>query len=348
MKKFIAALILMLGVFFILTRVAELQDVLVVLQRGNVFFLVLALAMGLVYIGNMTFFYQSIYRVFSLEVSRVHLLKLVTASNFINIVAPTGGLSGIAIFLTDAQRTGRSKVRVTVASVLYVWFEYIGTLVLAVLGLGELASRNDLRWSEIAASLILLAGAAGIGLLLYLGARSATLLGNVLAWMARRVNRVARPFLHREYLDVERAHWFAEEVAEGMSVLKGHPNWAVRPLLFALLNKLILWLVLLFCFLAFQVPINIGTLVAGLSIANLFLIVSPTPAGLGIVEGILAVSLVSLDVPVGDATVVTVVYRAATFWLLFLVGMYTFRQLHLSTKQMVEEKVKGDESRTEW
>jgi uncharacterized protein (TIRG00374 family) len=165
--------------------------------------------------------------------------------------------------------------------------------------------------------------------------------------MAKVVNRLLRPFLHRDYLDLERAHWFAEEVAEGMSVLKGHPNWAVRPLLFALLNKFILWLVLLFCFLAFEIPINVGTLIAGLSIANLFLIVSPTPAGLGIVEGILAVSLVSLGVPVGDSTVVTVVYRAVTFWFLFLVGMVTFRQLHLGARQMVEEKVKGQESRVE-
>jgi uncharacterized protein (TIRG00374 family) len=109
----------------------------------------------------------------------------------------------------------------------------------------------------------------------------------------------------------------------------------VRPLFFALINKLILWLVLLFCFLAYRVPLDLGAITAGLSLASLFLIVSPTPAGIGIVEGILAVSLGSLGVPLGDATVVTVTYRGATFWLPFLAGLVAFRQLHLAKKPAV-------------
>lgn len=126
-----------------------------------------------------------------------------------------------------------------------------------------------------------------------------------------------------------------------MSVLKGIRTGPSVRFCLALLNKLILWLVLLFC-LALKLPSTFGTLVAGLSIANLFLI-APDPAGLGIVKAS-AVSLVSLGVPVGDSTVVTVVYRAATFVTL-LVGMYTFRQLHLSTKQMLRRRSKARKHR---
>lgn len=114
----------MLGSFF-LTRAAELQDVLVVLQR-EIFCSDIGTGHGLVYIGNKEFFYQAIYHS-HLEISRVHLLKLVTASNFINIVAPTGGIERDCHLLADAQRNGRSKVWVTVASVLYVWFIYWNT-----------------------------------------------------------------------------------------------------------------------------------------------------------------------------------------------------------------------------
>lgn len=338
MKKFIVALIIMLGVIFLLTRIAALQEIIDVLQRGNLLFLLLALSMGLLYIYFQSSLFQSIYHFLGLKASRIHLLKLITAANFLTVIAPSGGLSAMAVYIADAQRAGRSKIRVTVAGVLYIWFEYIGVLVILTLGLMELANRNNLHWSEITASLILLAGALGIGFLIFLGVESSEHLGIVLVGLARAVNWALHPILHRNYLDVDQARTFSIEVAEGMRVLRLRPNWSLRPLAYILLAKASLWAVLLFCFLAFKLPIDLGTLVAGVSMANLFLIVSPTPAGLGVVEGILAVALVSLGVPLGDATVVTVAYRGVTFWMPFVLGMVTFRLLHIG-KQLPSRAV---------
>ncbi|MBE0699479.1 MAG: flippase-like domain-containing protein, partial [Anaerolineaceae bacterium] len=76
--------------------------------------------------------------------------------------------------------------------------------------------------------------------------------------------------------------------------------------------------------------------IAGLSIAQLFLIVSPTPAGIGIVEGILAISLRTLGIALEDATVVTLAYRGFSFWLPLLVGMVTIRLISHG-KPVIEE-----------
>jgi uncharacterized protein (TIRG00374 family) len=325
MRKLLGALALLLGVLFVLTRFTELQGILDVLRRGNYLYLGLALLVQAGWIYNLSAFYQAVYRVFDMEETRDHMLKLVTAANFLTVIAPSAGLSAIAVFLGDARRRGRSTARVTVACMLYVWFEYVGTLALLMLGLAELAARNNLHWSEIAASLILLAGALGLSVLIYLGMQSANALGAALAWMARLVNRAVHPFLHYDYLPVERAYTFSSEVSLGLSVLRNHPRWVYGPLLLALLGKALLLCVLFLCFKAFQVPVEGGALVAGLSLANLFLIVSPTPAGLGIVEGVLAVALRSLGIPLEDATVVTIAYRGFSFWLPFLVGLVTFR-----------------------
>jgi glycosyltransferase 2 family protein len=325
MRKLLAALALLLGVLFLISRFTELQNVLGVLKRGNLFFLVLALLVQIAWIYNLSAFYQAVYRVLGIEEKRTYLFRLVTAAYFITVVAPSAGLSAIAVFVSDARRKGRSVPRVTVASVLYIWFEYIGNLAILILGLAELAHRNRLHWSEITASLILLAGALGISLVLYLGMKSATLLGKVLAWLARAINSIFRPFIHRTYFPVERAFAFSDEIADGISILRGHPRWVYRPLMFALLNKALLFLVLSLSFLAFGVPIDAGTLIAGLAIAQLFLIVSPTPAGIGIVEGILAVALRALGLALEDATVVTLTYRGFSFWVPLLVGMVTIR-----------------------
>jgi glycosyltransferase 2 family protein len=333
MKKFFIALVLMLGVIFVLTRTADIQAIVEVVQRGKILYLILALVMGLVYIACMATFIQTLFRIFGMEESRLHLMKVVTAASFVTVLAPSGGLSAMAVYLADAQIRGRSKVRVTVAAVLFVWFEYIGTLAILFLGLLTLAYRDNLHWSEITASLILLAGALMIGALIFLGLESSTYLSNVLVWLAKAVNRILRPFLKRDYLDVGRAHFFALEVSAGLLTLRNHPNWAIKPLLFALAAKALLWTVLFFCFMAFNVTPDPGTLVAGLSLASLFLIVSPTPAGMGIVEGVLAVALVSMGVPIEDATVVTIAYRGITFWMPFFIGIFTFRLLHRRGKK---------------
>ena len=78
--------------------------------------------------------------------------------------------------------------------------------------------------------------------------------------------------------------------------------------------------ILLSIFLAFQVPFTAGTIIGGFAISYLFLIVSPTPSGIGIVEGIMPLALSSLRVPWSEAVIITLAYRGITFWLPLGVG----------------------------
>ncbi len=119
-------------------------------------------------------------------------------------------------------------------------FDYVGFLFVLLLGLAVLARRNRLDWPEISASFIIVIIALFLTALLYLGAKSASLLGKVLCWLAHKVNRIVKPFIHREYLSEERAYTFAQEAAEGIQALRFTPkNW-IRPLLLALTNKALL------------------------------------------------------------------------------------------------------------
>jgi uncharacterized protein (TIRG00374 family) len=85
-------------------------------------------------------------------------------------------------------------------------------------------------------------------------------------------------------------------------------------------------------FFAFDVSFSVGTIIAGFSIGYLFFVVSPTPAGLGIVEGALTLGLVSLNVPLNQAAAVTLAYRGVTFWVPLLIGVLSFRMVSGSKK----------------
>ena len=84
-------------------------------------------------------------------------------------------------------------------------------------------------------------------------------------------------------------------------------------------------LVLMCIFLAFQIPFSAGTIIGGFAISYLFLIVSPTPSGIGIVEGVMPLALSSLRVPWSQAMIVTLAYRGITFWIPLGLGAIAFR-----------------------
>jgi len=331
MKKFIIVIFLFLGVGIAVLSFGELENTLATLQQARLRWLALAFALEALWMVNVGLTYKSIYHLLGIEESRNRLTLVAAASNFVNIVAPTGGMSGIAVFANEARRREYPPGKATLAGALFLLMDQAAFLLVLALGWIVLIRRNDLTAGEISASLLLLAIAFIFAFLLYLGYRSADALGNVLAHIAHVVNRVLRPFLHHNYLSEDRAHAFAAEVAEGLSDLPEHSiSRLLHPLFHALVNKTLLIGILLCAFLSFDVPFSAGTIIAGWAIGYLFLIVSPTPNGIGVVEGLMPLTLTSLRVPYEAAVVVTLVYRAVTFWFLLGVGAWAFRRLHLA------------------
>jgi glycosyltransferase 2 family protein len=332
MRKVIIVLILFLGVAFVYLSFGELESILGTLRQGNFWFVLLGILiqLGWIFVTGLT--YLSIFRLLGLQGTAYKLSLLATGANFVNIVAPSGGMGGVAVFIADANRNGQSPGKVLIATVLYLFLDYIAFLCVLTLGLIVLFRRNDLDLGEIAASAIMFSIAAGLGFFLYLGSRSPNLLGDTLARLARLVNRVAKPIIHRDYLSAERAHEFAHEMADGLKSLPEKPHSLAIPMLGSFANQALLISILLSTFMAFKVPFSAGTVIGGFAISYLFLIVSPTPAGIGIVEGIMPLALSSLHVPWSQAVIITLAYRGITFWVPLGVGAVAFQILSRETK----------------
>lgn len=339
MRKFIFIIVTFLGAAFVYLSFGELQVILKTLQQGNFWFVLIALIVEFGWFSIAGFTFRALYHVLGIDETVYKLSLLAAAANFVNIVAPSAGMGGMAIYISNANRRGLSRGKITVVSMLYIFLDYIAFMVVLTLGLLVLFRRNDLHGTELAASSIIFAIALGMGFLIYLGSRSAVALGNALAWMARLVNRIVHPFIHREYLSEARAHEFANEMADDLKSLPERPRSLLIPLLYAFANKALLMGVLLFIFLAFQVPFTAGTIIGGFAISYLFLIVSPTPSGIGIVEGVMPLALSSLGVQWSQAVIITLAYRGITFWIPLGVGALALRILE--REQVVVEKTEG-------
>ena len=332
MKQFIFILVLFLAAAFIYLSFGEIQNSVQTLQQGNIWFILLAILIQCGWFVVTGFTYLTLYRILGMDETIFKIALMSAAANFVNVIAPSAGMGGMAVFISEARRNGHSPGKVTVISVLFVFIDYIAFLVVLTIGLIILFRRNDLGPSEIAASAVIFAIAATLGFLLYLGSRSAQSLGNALAWMARIVNRVVQPFIHRDYLSETRAHEFAHEMATDLKSLPERSQSLLKPLASAFAGKVLMMSVLMASFLSFEVPFSAGTIIGGFSISYLFLIVSPTPSVIGIVEGIMPLALTSLRVPWSQAVIITLAYRGITFWFPLGVGAIAFRMLNGTKK----------------
>lgn len=333
MKKIFVVIILFLGIVVVVLSFGELETIVATLQHAHPLYLFLAVLVQFLWFASSGRMYQSIFHLLGIHESVISLSRIAAAANFINVVAPTGGMGGVALFAAEARRRGHPAGKATVAAALFLLLDQAAFLVVLSMGLIILVRRNDLSAGEISASLFLFATAVIYGTVLYVGYRSEQRLGRMLAKLAHGINYIVNFFRKGEYLSEARAYEFAHEVSDGFSGLTESPAGLVRPILWGIFDKTLLMLVLMFSFLSFEVPFSAETIVAGFSIAYLFLIVSPTPSGIGIVEGIMPIALTSLNVNWSQAVVITLTYRAVTFWIPLAVGALAFRYLHINESQ---------------
>ncbi len=324
--------ILLILLFFIAGAIAvislgELKHTWRTLSHSDVRFLALAILLLLGWTFNDASIYRSLYRLMDMREEFGHLVLLSSATSFINVVAPSGGFGGVAVFVDDAGKRGHPRGLAAAVGALYLFMDYAAFMVVLALGWTVYIRRNDLNPGEITASIIMLAIVVGMGILIFIGSRSGEQLGRVLAWLAHRINRIMWVFVRREYFHEVAAYEFGVEVAEGLSILRTRHRGILFPFLFALNGKLLQTLILGVTFMAFNVPFSIGTIIAGFASAYLFLIVSPTPSGIGVVETLLPLALISLGVAWEDSALITLTYRGITFWIPLTVGGISFRIL---------------------
>jgi hypothetical protein len=245
---------------------------------------------------------------------------VVFVSIFVNVAVPTGGASGLALFVDDATRRGQSAARTTAGLLLALTADFSAFAVLLGLGLANLAAMRNLQTYELAAAGILLGIIAGLSVALFLGLWRPWLLLHMLKWVQRVANRVGKWFKLAELLP---EHWAANNAMEfsaASAAIAAHPAKLTKAFVVSLLAHLVNFASLYALFIAFFHPIAPGALLAGYTIGNLFWIVSITPQGVGVVEGMMTLVFVSLKVPVGIAAIIVIAYRGLGFWLPLVAG----------------------------
>ena len=272
--------------------------------------------------------FRAAHRAAAVEQSLVSMLPVVAANNFVLIAVPTGSLSTFALFLANARRQGASPERTAVAIAFFAVFQYLALAIAIGLALLALAAHGALYPLEWVPALPIFAVALGQYALLLFAMRSPVRLERAVTWLADRVNRVSRRLVHRDLASVERVHLMGANAADGLNSMRQKGTRAqLSLLLYGLVSQALLGLVLAVLLIAFGQHASLTVVLAGLGMAVLFSVVSPTPVGVGVVEGAVAVVLASLGVEPGAAVIVSLAFRGVTLWLPVLYGFIALQLL---------------------
>lgn len=332
-RKLFFLLLIVVFVVFVGAHFAQGETLLETLRRGNVGWIAIAIAFQTLNLLNQPALYQALYAAFGLEIRWRDLLPLVLAGHFLNAVTPSAGLGATALLLSDARRRGFDMSRATLANTLYFAFNFAWFSALLLFSLALLARNHHLIASESLATFTLFALLLGAFSLLILLAWRPIATLRVLDWPLAQLNRAARRLLQRDLVAPDALRDFALGFGNATRGLRHTPQLWWRAVFHALLIDVLEIAVLGACFAAFPGPQN-GIfvtwtfLVIGYSIGTLFLIVSVTPQGLGVVEGVMTAVFVGVGVPIERAAIAVLAYRGLSFWLPLFTGFLALRWTH--------------------
>ncbi len=321
---------LVIGFLWVLAkRFADIQQLVGTLIQGDWLWVTAAIFLETIYYLVFAALFQSAFQVADVKTRYRDLIPISFAFLFANTTTASGGTAGLALFVDDVRRRGGSAARATAGTLLAHTANYGMFAALLALGLFFLYLQHDLTGLEVASALILFLLVLVLVGVMALGLRWPSGLHKILNVIQRLIVRVGFWLKRPSSLPPNWGDTHAADFIAASQAIAAHPKRLGRLLLIALLTHLVHILVLWSLFAAFRQPVTPGVLLAGYTLSLLFMIVSPTPNGIGVVETIVPIMYSSLGLPSEKGIAITFAFRGVTFWIPMMLGFILLRQLKM-------------------
>ena len=321
-------LILLLATLFLATQVNRLEDFARILATGHPVWIGLGVLLVLGWQVAQAAQFRAAHRAVGVHQSLLSMLPVVAANNFVLIALPSANLSTFALFLANARRQGAPPERTAIAVATFAVFQYLALSASIALALLALDVRGVLYPLEWLPALPVFALGLGQYAVLLFAMHYPARLERAAVWLAERRNRLSRRGLRRDLAALERVSRACQNAAGGLEQMRrGGPRPQLILFIYGLISQAMLAIVLAVLLRAFGQHAYPATVLGGLGMAGLYTVVSPTPLGLGVVEGAVAIVLASLGLNAGAALIVSLAFRGITLWVPVLYGFIALQAL---------------------
>lgn len=295
------ALLALIG-WYVVDNRGELSQVLVEVWHGIWYWLLLALMLQVIHFACHALATKAAFQSLAMNRRGRELLPVTLAMMTVNVVAHAMNLSGLLYLVDEAKRRGYNAAGSFLAALVVVYIDGLAivTFALATVGTYLILGKANLGIA-IGAGVITIIVAFFVILTLYF-------------WRyPERLSKWLRIFGKR------RAEVWMKEWYEVVKLRPGYRKmWKVY--FWTVLSHATSWLSLVAVFLALGIGTNFLDSAVAYIVSVISLILSPTPMGIGFVEGAMTGALLGQGLGLAAATAVMLVFRGISFWLPFLIG----------------------------
>ncbi len=316
-----------LGVFVIALR-DQISDTISNLGRIHNWVLLFILLWQTSNFYAYTKMYQSFFALLGHTVPFKQMLRTVFELSFVNLVFPSGGVSGFSYFGLKMKELGVRGSQATLVQMMRFCFVFISFQILLFMGLLILAAGGQASNLTvlIAGSIATLVAIGSIAIVFIMGSKKR--INAFFTYITQGLNRIIQLFRPRkpETINIARVQAIFTDLHNNFMVFKKDPRKLAEPLKWALLINLGEILTLYTVYVAFDQWVNPGAVILAYAIANFAGLVSVLPGGIGIYEALMTAVLATAGVSPAVSLPVTVMYRILVISLQVPVGYYFYHQ----------------------
>lgn len=275
-------------------------------------------------------YFEKFFAIFDQKVKFSKLTEAVITMNFVNIVFPSGGLSGLS-YIRKAFDGEVDSTNTTLAQLSWYMLSFVAYLLFLTIGIGMLLLSNQVIRvsSRIIILVLIVITTVSIASLIFIF--SPNTVENAAFFAVKPVNRFMR-LIRKRVFGRERISRFLEQMHSSIVFLRHNYKVLGKPFFYTCM--MIVWdiVTIYIVFLAFGKVINPGIVIAGYVIALITSLASVVTAGIGVYEAGMVATFVGLNIPFDVAFAVTIVYRSIALWLFMPVGLYFYKRTLLGEK----------------
>ena len=318
-RRIAAAAVAVLALAGVLLIVLDWQEVRDVLSRADWRWMPLALGITVVSYLCLSYSFASINRIFRIRLDWRSLLGVGFVSSA--MIAAAGGLAGNALRLLLLTRRGLATGDVLAPSLFHSYLESLVFFGLIPVGLGFLLLTHPLSpdaalWLSVGTGILGLAFAATAVVFFYPPARS------LAVWVVRAAWRLAfRRDIGPSVVD------FEATLTRGLANLRGRPVVLGYPAALVLADRIVRVVLVWVCFQALGNDAGLGVIATGFAVGVAAGVMSMIPGGLGVQEGSMAGTYHLLGVPLEEAVLASVLFRAVYHMAPLAVSLPFYRSL---------------------
>ncbi len=356
-RRLLLFFLLLLLTVWVFSRFTDFQNLASTLSQARWGWVVVSVVLHLLYFGMYAQLYHFGFAVVGVESRFRDLVPVMFAALFTNVVAPSGGAAGAALFVDDAAQRGESGARAAVGTVLVLLADLATLIPFILYSVIYLRLQGQLQIYDSLSSGIFVLFILFLSLAIGMAGWRPDLFRSILGWVRRAANWIGAKFHHPDLLDEEWPEKNARDFKDAATAIANKPRPLLVTLAWATALHLVNLIGLYVLFLAFEQPVRLGTLVAGFSMGIVFFVVTVVPSGLAAVEGIMSLVFTDLGVPSTKAAAVVLAFRGVNFWMPLILGFFlllrvrTFRHGASSSEEEAAaptgEDAPSDSCRTE-